>query len=263
MKYIEAKKRYGQNFLKTQSILQKISSSISVLEDDLIIEIGPGMGALTEYLVQKNCYLLCYEIDTRMKEYLDKYDTGKCSIIFDDFLKRDIISDIQKYKCRKLYVVANIPYYITSPIITKLIELNKFSEIVLLVQKEFAERITAEHGHKEYNAFTLFIDAFYDSELLFIVDRTHFIPSPNVDSAVIKLSQKEETMINNQEFYFKFIKDAFGNKRKTLKNNLKNYDWDKIKEILNELGYQESVRAEEISKKDFKILSNKYEEYCN
>lgn len=259
MESIKAIKKYGQNFLKSAEVLNKISNSVDVLENDLIIEIGPGMGALTNYLVKKNANLLCYEIDNRMSSYLDGFSGDKCQIIYADFLKRNVIEDIKKIKYNNLYVIANIPYYITSPIISKLIEMElKPKEIVLLVQKEFAERITANENHKEYNAFTLYVDFYYSSKLLFYVDKTKFIPVPKVDSAVIKLTRKEDNGVNNKDFYLNFIKDAFQNKRKTLKNNLKNYNWHKLSSILNEFGYKENVRAEEISKENFKNIVNKY-----
>ncbi len=260
MEYIKAQKKFGQNFLKSKEILSKIASSVEVGKNDLIIEIGPGMGALTEYLIQKKCYLVCYEIDERMSSYLNKYENEKCKLIYGDFLKQNILEDIKDIPYENFYVVANIPYYITSPIISKLIEMEiKPKEIVLLVQKEFAERITAESKHKEYNAFTLYVDLEYSASFLFQVDREHFIPSPKVDSAVIKLSRKKEIGVQNKEFYLQFIRDAFLNKRKTLRNNLKNYDWEKIQRILVRLDYKESVRAEEISKEDFKTLVNEYE----
>lgn len=258
MEFIKAKKKFGQNFLKNKDILQRIANSVEVNENDLIIEIGPGMGALTEYLSQKNSFLLCYEIDKRMKEYLEMYNTTKNKVIYGDFLKTDVLNDAKEISYKNIYVVANIPYYITSPILTKLIDLN-IKEIVLLVQKEFAERIVADSNHKEYNAFTLFVDAEYDEKLLFYVGRNNFVPAPKVDSAVIKLTKKETSGINNKELYLKFIRDAFQNKRKTLKNNLKEYDWNKVKTILNSLNYKENVRAEEISKEDFKTLVNNYE----
>ncbi len=259
MKYVEAKKRYGQNFLKSREVLEKIANAIIIHENDLVIEIGPGMGALTEYLYQKHSFLLCYEIDTRMQEFLEKYNTEKSKVIYDDFLKREILLDINKFPYEKVYVVANIPYYITSSIITKLLELSIFEKIVLLVQKEVAQRITSSAHSKEYNAFTLYVDYYYEAELLFFVDRNQFTPAPKVDSAVVKLIKKENVPVQNKEFYFQFIKEAFSSKRKTLKNNLKNYDWEKIKGILERLGYTENVRAEEIRKEDFYQLVCLYE----
>lgn len=259
VEYIKAKKKYGQNFLKTQEILEKIAGSIAVEKDDLVIEIGPGMGALTEYLYKKDSYLLCYEIDPRMESYLEKYNTEKSQVIFDDFLKRDIKEDSKKYPFQDIYVVANIPYYITSPIISKLIELEeKPKKIVLLVQKEVAERIVADASTRDYNAFTLFISYAYEAKLLFFVDRTNFVPSPNVDSAVIQLTRKEKIEVQDKDFFLRFARNAFQNKRKTLKNNLKDYDWEKVKEILERLGYSENVRAEEIKKRDFYTLVNQY-----
>lgn len=259
MKYVEAKKKYGQNFLKNETILNQIVHSVDVKSHDLIIEIGPGMGALTAHLFQKESFLLCYEIDERMGVYLENYNTERSKIIFDDFLNRNVIVDIKDFSYQDLYVVANIPYYITSPIISKLLEMEeKPKEIVLLVQKEVAERIVANSKCKEYNAFTLYVDLEYEASLLFLVDRSNFVPVPKVDSAVIKLKKRENIGVQNKEFYLKFIKDAFQNKRKTLKNNLCCYDWEKVKEILSELGYNENVRAEEVSKEDFKKLANLY-----
>lgn len=261
MEYILAKKKYGQNFLKNEVVLKTIVDCANVDEDDLIIEIGPGMGALTEYLFQKKSYLLCYEIDERMSTYLKKYETEKSQVIYGDFLKRNVEEDIKKYAYKNIYVVANIPYYITSPILSKLIKFPiPIKEIVLLVQKEFAERIASESNHKEYNAFTLFVDSLYDAELICDVSRFDFVPIPKVDSAVIKLVRKENSDILDREFYLQFTRDAFQNKRKTLKNNLKNYDWEKVLKIVEELGYKENVRAEEIKKEDFKRLVNQYRE---
>lgn len=258
MEKVKAIKKYGQNFLKNKLVLEKIASLVDVTEKDLIIEIGPGMGALTEYLSKKKSSLLCYEIDERMKDYLDKYESKKVKIIFDDFMKRDILKDLSLFDYENLYVVANIPYYITSPIILKLINLPiNFSKIVLLVQKEFAERLVANHGHKEYNAFTIFVDYYYEAKINCYVSKNDFIPAPKVESAVIELIKKDNDKVEDSEEYFKFIRESFKNKRKTLKNNLNSDKWNKILDILNDLGYNENVRAEEISKEDFKVIWEK------
>jgi 16S rRNA (adenine1518-N6/adenine1519-N6)-dimethyltransferase len=127
------------------------------------------------------------------------------------------------------------------------------------VQKEFAERLTAKYNNKDYNALTLYVDYKYNANLLFNVSRNDFVPSPNVDSAVIKLTLKDNIDIKDKDFYFKFIKDAFTNKRKTLKNNLKNYDWNKISYLLNKLGLDENVRAEQISPENFSYIVNNYQ----
>lgn len=259
MEYVSAKKRLGQNFLTNEEILKDIASSTSISDADMLIEIGPGMGALTKYLVTFNSYFVAYEIDLRMKPYLEKFEGAKSKVFYGDFLKRDVGKDIQGFSYQDLYVIANIPYYITSPILSKLISLEeKPKEIVLLVQKEFGERIVACENQKEYNAFTLFVDLEYEASILFFVNRNHFVPAPNVDSVVIKLVRKDVCVVEDREFYLKFVGDAFRSKRKTLKNNMKMYDFLKIKEILSELGYKENVRAEEISKEDFKVLVNRY-----
>ncbi len=255
MQPVKAIKKYGQNFLKNKEILNKIANSITTQKDDLIIEIGPGMGALTKYLSNKESELLGYEIDYRMKEYLDSYESAKTHIIYDDFLKRDLKKDLKNKHYQNIYVIANIPYYITSPILLKLVNSEiVFTKIVLLVQKEFAYRLVADANSKDYNAFTLLIDYYYNAKLLFIVGRENFVPVPKVDSAVVLLEKRNDKPIVNEDGYFKFIKEAFQNKRKTLKNNLKNYDWGKVLAILTELGYKENVRAEEISKTDFKKI---------
>lgn len=259
MQNVKAIKKYGQNFLTNKTILKNIADIVNVGSNDLIIEIGPGMGALTEYLKAKNSMLLCYEIDKRMAIYLEKFKGDKVNIIFDDFMKRDLNKDLTSYHYENIFVIANIPYYITSPIILKLIQSNiPFKNIVLLVQKEFAERLVANVGSKEYNAFTLYVDYYYQAKLQFLVSRENFAPSPKVDSAVILLERKKIEPVINESGYFKFIKVAFQNKRKTLKNNLKDYDWSKIVALLQSMNYTENVRAEEISRDDFKKLWNLY-----
>lgn len=254
MEYIKAKKSFGQNFLKNNNVLDKIASSIKTTEKDLIIEIGPGMGALTKKLKEKKSFLIGYEIDNRMEEYLKNFIDDKTKIIYDDFLKRNVESDLKKINYENVYVIANIPYYITSPIILNLINSSiNYKEITLLVQKEVAERIV-----KDNNALSLGISYLYNSEILFLVNRNNFVPAPKVDSAVIKLVRKNNIDIKNKDLYFKFVRDAFSTRRKTLKNNLKNYDWNLLKNILFNLGYDENVRAEAINRNDFLILFKSY-----
>lgn len=250
---IEAKKKFGQNFLKNKDILQKISDSIEVSESDLIIEIGPGMGALTNFLAQKGCSLLCYEIDQRMEDYLNSYVCDKVQILYSDFLKRNVKADIEKIPYRQVYVVSNIPYYITTPILLKLMDLDCFTSIVLLVQKEYGERVVAKEKSKNYNALTLLVDYGYNSEIIMDVDKRNFTPVPKVDSVVLKLNKKTPLGVDKEK-YISFIKMCFKNKRKTLKNNLSLKAFIKIKEKLRSLGYSENVRAEEIRREDYKEL---------
>lgn len=248
---IQAKKSLGQNFLKDENILRRITDSIEVHSNDLILEIGPGMGALTKYLVQKNSLFLAYEIDERMRPFLEKYTSH---IIYGDFLKQNLVFDLKNYTYQNLYVVANIPYYITSPIIEHLINSGLvFEKIVLLVQKEVAQRFAAKPKTKDYGYFTVFLNYYFEVKKMFDVSRKAFSPVPNVDSAVVCFKKKETPAINTGE-YFAFLKKCFANKRKTLKNNLNSYDWNIIFNILDRYSLSESVRAEEIPEEIFREI---------
>lgn len=250
---IKAKKSLGQNFLNDEDILKSIANTIKVNKNDLIVEIGPGMGALTKYLFDLNCYLVCFEIDTSLSKYLDKFNTERSKVVYGDFLKQDVMNILNEYNYENLYVVSNIPYYITSPILTKLQSLNCFKSIVLLVQKEFGERVVATKG-KDYNAMSVLIQNNYDAKKVIDVSRYAFVPIPKVDSVVIRLLKSNDEVLDKN--YEKFVKDCFKNKRKTLRNNLKGYDYEKINNILKDMGYKDNVRAEEIKKEDYKLIWN-------
>lgn len=244
---IKAKKSLGQNFLTDDNILNKIANSTDAKEDDLIIEIGPGKGALTKKLKSIGANLLAFEIDERMRPILENLEDDKTKIIFRDILEVNLKEEVSKYTYKNLYVIANIPYYITTPIIKKIIDSGlNITNIVLLVQKEFAERVSATEGCKEYDSLTVYLNYYYKISKLFLVGRNCFSPAPKVDSAVIKF-EKSNLSVSNEKLFFKLIDDAFRFKRKTLKNNLKNYDWTKIYNFLNNYGYKESVRAEELA----------------
>lgn len=246
-----AKKSLGQNFLKDETVLQKIANLILVSENDLIIEIGPGKGALTKYLVQKRSHFLAYEIDERMKPILKQYTD---QIIYGDFLKQNIQKDIQDIPYQNLYVIANIPYYITTPIMEHLIDSNlPFQEIVLLVQKEVANRFCAKPKSKDYGYFTVLLNCYFKVEKLFDVSRYAFLPVPNVDSSVVCFRRIESNESISKD-YFSFLKKCFANKRKTLKNNLKEYEWNLILPVLEKNHMSESVRAEEISEEIFQEI---------
>lgn len=247
MKDLNAKKSLGQNFLKDDNILNRIADSIKT-KDDLIIEIGPGMGALTKKLINKDSYVIAYEIDERTKDYLLPLENEKTKIIYKDFLKTDIKEDIKDIKYNNLYVIANIPYYITTPIIEHIISENiNVSAMTLLVQKEVAERFSAKPKTKEYSAITVYLNYFFEVEKLFNVKNTCFSPAPKVDSAVVKFIRKNNFYDIDNKKFFKFITECFSQKRKTLKNNLRNYDWNKVKEVLDKNNILESCRAEELS----------------
>lgn len=254
---IKAKKSLGQNFLQDENILKKIANSIKTNKNDLIIEIGPGKGALTKYLKEKESYLICYEIDERLKEILKKHEDNKAKIIFKDFLQANILEDSKNFNYENIYIIANIPYYITTPIIKHIINLDKLESMTLLVQKEVAERFTAIPKTKAYGSLTVYLNYYFHINYLFDVSRFAFNPVPKVESAVINFKRKKEKLdVKNEELFFKLINDSFKMKRKTLKNNLKEYDWNKIKKILEKNNLNENIRAEELSLEVFKDLAN-------
>ena len=229
----EFKKSLGQNFLKNEQVLERITSLVQ--EDKPILEIGQGEGALTKYLVKKN-KVLAIETDKRLKEYLDKIDN--LEVIYDDIMQ----VDLDKILDKNVIVVANLPYYITTPIITKLMDNLKIDEMILMVQKEVAERICAKPHNKDYGYFTVLVQSRFDTTLEFVVEKDNFIPVPKVDSAVIKLVRNEKIDSSLREKFAKLIKDAFTMKRK----NLKNYDLAKIEKVLSKYNLDLQARAEEI-----------------
>ena len=254
---MKAKKNLGQNFLIDNNIINKINDSINAKEDDLIIEIGPGMGALTRVLKEKNANIICYEIDKDMIPYLNKYVDSKTKVIYKDILEASIKEDIKDIKFNKLYIVGNLPYYITTSIIKYLISLElSIEEMIFMVQEEVADRFTASYGNSDYGSITLFLNYYFNVEKLFKVSKKCFNPIPKVESAIIKFSKRLNKLEVNKDKYFAIINDSFKMKRKTLKNNLSNYDFNKIKEILNKYNLSETVRAEELSEEVFVAIAN-------
>lgn len=243
MKKFKHNKNYGQVFLKDKNIIKNIISELNINKNDLIVEIGAGTGALTKELKNLGSNLIAYEIDLRTKPYLDEL---KIKVIYDDFLKRNITDDIQTIKHNNLYVVGNLPYYITTRIIKKVIEETNAKEMILMVQKEVAYRLTAKPGTKDYGFISVFLNYYYDSKLLFTVNKASFNPIPRVDSAVIKLTLHNKYNKKTEKKFLNIIKDSFKHKRKTLLNNLKDYDVTKIKEILIANDISVNARAENI-----------------
>lgn len=251
------KKSLGQNFLINQNIITKIVASLDLKENDLVIEIGPGRGALTKEIKKYNPNILAFEIDKDMHHYLDSLEDKKTKVIYQDVLKSDIKSFYNDIKYENLYIIGNLPYYITTPIIEYLISLElPTSSLVFMVQKEVAERFMAKPNTKEYGYFSLYLQFYYDIECVVNVSKTNFFPIPKVDSEVIKLIPKEMDLNLNEEKYFKFLKMAFKYKRKTLKNNLGNERFLRVYIKLKELNYNENVRAEQIKEEDYKLIYN-------
>lgn len=254
------KKIFGQNFIVDKNIIDNIIRLSLVDKNTMVIEIGPGAGSLTTALASSSKNVLCYEIDDSLKDVLSDSlnDYDNVDVIYQDFLKANVNEKLKEYTYNKLYVIANLPYYITTPIITKIIE-NKLNvdKIVIMVQKEVGDRLKAQPGSKDYNSLSIYISYYFNVKKLMDVSRNVFLPKPNVDSIVIELSKKENNYnLKNEMLFFKLVRDAFVQKRKTLKNNLKSYNLDIVEEVLNKYGYDLSVRAENLSIDIFIDIAN-------
>ena len=251
------KKKFGQNFLIDQNILENIVVVSDVDKETLVIEVGVGAGALTEKLLEKAGFVLGYEIDESLKSILDaRFQNENIKIIYDDFLKRDLHKDLSFSEYKKIKIVANLPYYITTPIIKKVIDEIEVDAMIIMVQKEVGDRFSAKPNSKEYGSLTIFLNYHFEIFKRFTVSRNVFYPKPNVDSLIVEFKKKSNPIINNEDIFFKLVKDAFRFKRKTIKNNLQNYDLDKILIILKKYGYDLSVRAESLSMEIFIEIAN-------
>ncbi len=253
------KKKFGQNFIIDENIIRNIVDKADVDKDTLVIEIGPGAGSLTNFLAKQAKNVLCYEIDTTLKEILKENlkEYENVNIIYNDFLKANISEALKKYNYEKIYVVANLPYYITTPIIIKIIE-DKLDvdKIVVMVQKEVGDRFKAIPGSKDYNSLSIFLNYYFEVSKIMDVSKNVFMPKPNVDSIVVEFKKRSNKLKVNEEIFFKLIRDSFVQKRKTLRNNLKEYDLDKIENILNKYNLDLSVRAEQIPIEIFVEIAN-------
>lgn len=252
---LSVKKSFGQNFLIDENILRKIVNVSKITKEDGVIEIGPGIGALTEHLLINAKKVLAYEIDTRMIEVLETElkDYDNLKIINEDVLKIDQVYDENYFKeCKRVVIVSNLPYYITTPIISKLL-LNepKIEEMYLMIQKEVGLRLSGKPKTKDYNALSVFMAYLSECRVEFDVSRNCFLPAPNVNSVVISIKRIErEITVNNESHFLKFIQNIFIQRRKTFVNNLsKAYkiDKEKVMDILRRNGYKESLRSEELS----------------
>ncbi len=257
---VKFKKKYGQNFLKDINIVKRIVNTCDIDNNSLVIEVGPGGAIMTRELAKIAGSVLAYEIDTDLSLELTKRlsDFNNVDIIFQDFLTSDIISDISKYKYDKLFFVSNVPYYITTPILMKLINCGlHFNKIVMMVQKEVGDRFSTSPGSREYGSITVLLNYFFDVKKEFFVSRKEFVPVPNVDSVIVSFSEKEnKPFIEDFDFFQNIVKDAFQFKRKNIRNNLKKYDLDIISNVLQKYGYDLSVRAECLNVDVFVDISN-------
>lgn len=254
------KKFYGQNFISDENVIDKIVDKSDIDKDTLVIEIGPGIGSLTYKLTKKAGFVMCYEIDETLKPIL--YDNMKnvdnFKVNFIDFLKCDVNNDLKEFNYKKIYVVANLPYYITTPIILKIIEDRiNVDKIVVMVQKEVGDRFKAEPNSKDYGSLSVYLNYYYNVKKIMDVSRNIFVPKPNVDSIVVEFTKKDDRYeLKDEKLFFKLIRDSFKQKRKTLRNNLKCYDLDKINEVLKKYNLDLSVRAEQLPINVFVDIAN-------
>ena len=249
-----AKKKFGQNFLIDNNIVKKIVSTANIDKDTGVIEIGPGIGAMTEILAMNAGKVLCYEIDEDMVKILSEVITNdNVKVIHNDFLKVNILEDISYFEgLKRIVAVSNLPYYITTPIIFKLLDHSDvISSMYFMVQKEVCTRLTACEGNRDYGSLSVLIKLNGIAKQEFVVTRNCFYPAPNVDSAIVSIViNKDDCSLKNDPNFLKFVQNIFEQKRKTLYNNISSkYDVskEKVYEVFKEIGLEESIRAEKLS----------------
>ena len=263
------KKSFGQNFLTDTNILQKIVDAAEIDDQVNVIEIGPGIGALTEFLAERAAQVMAFEIDHRLVPILADTlrDFDNVTVVNEDILKVDLAQHIQNFKNPDLpiKVVANLPYYITTPILMHLIESGiPFSEFVVMMQKEVADRISAQPNTKAYGSLSIAVQYYMTAKVAFIVPRTVFVPAPNVDSAILKMVRRPEpaVVVEDENFFIKVSKASFTHRRQTLWNNLTGYFGkteevkDKLTKALDQAGLSPSVRGEALSLEEFASLAD-------
>ncbi len=254
-------KRYGQNFIEDTSLLEKIVDAAQITSDDVVLEIGVGAGTLTKCLAKRAKYVVGYEIDKNLAPVLSETLAGvdNAEVVFRDFM-REKVENVQEIVGDRFIVVANLPYYITSPITMRLLEEFKGCQrLVIMVQKEVALRFTAKAGTKDYGSITAAIDYYGDSEYMFTVTRDNFYPVPNVDSAVVKIDRVNKYNAKSERAFKETLRIAFLSRRKTLVNNLINnlpITRAQAESILMGLNLDTSIRGEVLSTAQFIDLSN-------
>ncbi|HER9962233.1 TPA: 16S rRNA (adenine(1518)-N(6)/adenine(1519)-N(6))-dimethyltransferase RsmA [Streptococcus pyogenes] len=267
------KKSFGQNFLTDTNILQKIVDTAEIDQNVNVIEIGPGIGALTEFLAENAAEVMAFEIDDRLVPILADTlrDFDNVQVVNQDILKADLQTQIKQFKNHDLpiKVVANLPYYITTPILMHLIESKiPFQEFVVMMQREVADRISAEPNTKAYGSLSIAVQYYMTAKVAFIVPRTVFIPAPNVDSAILKMVRRDQPLIEveDEDFFFRVSRLSFVHRRKTLWNNLTSH-FGKSEDIKAKLekglalaDIKPSIRGEALSIQDFGKLADALKE---
>ncbi|WP_148881352.1 16S rRNA (adenine(1518)-N(6)/adenine(1519)-N(6))-dimethyltransferase RsmA [Streptococcus sp. Marseille-P7376] len=263
------KKSFGQNFLTDTNILQKIVDTAEIDKKVNVIEIGPGIGALTEFLAESAAEVMAFEIDERLvpilADTLRNFDN--VTVVNQDILKVDLAQYMAEFKNPNLpiKVVANLPYYITTPILMHLIESGiPFSEFVVMMQREVADRISAQPNTKAYGSLSIAVQYYMTAKVAFIVPRTVFVPAPNVDSAILKMVRRDQpaVVVQDEKFFFKVSKASFVHRRKTLWNNLTSHFGKaeetkaKLTAALEQAELSPSVRGEALALADFARLAD-------
>lgn len=260
-------KKFGQNFLIDPHVLEKIVEAAGIGPDDFVLEIGPGIGTMTQYLCEHAGKVMAVEIDRKLMEILEEtlsaYDN--VTVVNEDILKLDIAKIAEEENNGKpIKVVANLPYYITTPIIMELFESKvPLDSVTVMVQKEVAERMQAEPGTKEYGALSLAVQYYAEAEIVANVPPNCFMPRPNVGSAVIRLTCHKTSPVEvlDERFLFRVIRASFNQRRKTLQNGLGNdaslpINKTQVAEALEEMGLSATIRGETLSLEEFARLSN-------
>lgn len=263
------KKRLGQNFIFDRNLLKRIVQAADIKPGDQVVEIGPGAGTLTKELAESGAEVIAVEIDRSLLPVLQEVLKGyKVHVVQGDILKLDLNQIIKQYNFREPYkIVANLPYYITTPVIMHLLEKQyDIDQIVIMVQLEVAERLTADPGGKEYGAITLPVQYYTEPKILFRVPKRMFTPAPAVESAVLSLKKRKTPPVDvyNSELMFKLIKGAFGQRRKTLLNALSSVNpplsREEISIVLEAVGINKERRGETLSLEEYARLANCWNE---
>lgn len=263
-----AKKCFGQNFLIDDKILQNIVAESNVGSDDVVIEVGPGLGNLTEYILETKAETIAFEIDGDMIEVLkNRFATNSLTIYNQDILKTDLTTIMDEHKGKNIRIIANLPYYITTPILFKLLEYaDRIESITVMVQKEVADRITASPHSKNYGVLTIMTNYMADTQKLFDVPNTAFIPAPNVTSSVLiirpNITKPKMLGLIDEKAFSELIKKSFSARRKKIVNSLVNVgingmSKEQISKLIKECGLNENSRAEDISIEQYIQMSNK------
>lgn len=257
-------KKFGQNFISDKNLLNKIASLSGITKEDTVLEIGPGAGTLTETIAENSKRVVAYEIDKNLKEVLDESlkNADNVEIIFQDFLKATK-DEIEAKVGSNYVVIANLPYYITSPIITRFLEGDfKFKALFFMMQKEVGDRIVSKKGTKDYGSISVLVQSYTKVEEVLTVNKNMFYPVPKVDSVIVKFEPYINKDIKNRELFNRVIRSAFKMRRKTLINNITtdfNISKEQAENILNKCNIGINSRGETLSLDEFCLLTNEIE----